>query len=347
MNQHEQDLQIIEKLRADVERLESLESLEQQIQALKDERKEMINSTSLLSHKLEEYRQGMEEWEWFFDHSLEGLCIASLDGYFKRVNPAFAKMLGYKAQELMATPFSDFVHPDDKHKTSDELNALGDGIDSINFENRYRNKQGEWRWLSWHCPGIGQQKTKIYAIARDVTESKQTQADIIYKATHDPLTQLFNRAAFEEHLTEAMARAKRNSNIKVVMYMIDLDGFKTINDTYGHQAGDQVLRVLAERLQENLRQGELVCRLGGDEFAILIEGDDDLQITPLAERILTATLLPITHLQQQLVVGCSIGISIYPQALDAHQLIAQADKAMYSIKKTGKCGFSLYQSQMG
>ncbi|ABE55113.1 GGDEF domain [Shewanella denitrificans OS217] len=342
MAEHKQDHKVIEKLRADVLRLESLE---QQIDSLQQERNNLIDSSTKLSSRLDEYRQGMEEWEWFFRNSLEGLCIAGLDGYFKRVNPAFAAMLGYSVEELLAKPFSSFIHPDDLSKTATELHSLGSGVDSINFENRYRNKQGEWRWLSWHCPGV-KQTSKLYAIARDVTDTKQAQADILYKATHDTLTKLYNRAAFDDNLADAMARAKRNTSNLVIMYLIDLDGFKTVNDTHGHPVGDRVLKVLAKRLLNAQRQGEMVCRLGGDEFAILIEGTGDTQVSPLAERILLSIKQPIDVEELQLSIGCSIGISIYPSlAANSDELFSQSDKAMYTIKNTGKNGFCLYKNQ--
>jgi diguanylate cyclase (GGDEF)-like protein/PAS domain S-box-containing protein len=342
MAEHKQDHEVIEKLREDVHRLESLE---QQIDSLQQERINLIDSSTKLSSRLDEYRQGMEEWEWFFHNSLEGLCIAGLDGYFKRVNPAFAAMLNYSVEELLAKPFSAFIHPDDLDKTAAEVASLGSGVDSICFENRYRNKQGEWRWLSWHCPGV-KQTTKLYAIARDVTETKQAQADILYKATHDSLTKLFNRAAFEDKLPQAIARAKRNPNYRVIMYLIDLDGFKAVNDTHGHPVGDRVLRVLSERLLDIQRQGEMICRLGGDEFAVLIEGTVDTQVSPLAERILTSVKQPIEINNNQLNIGCSIGISIYPElASNSDELFSQADKAMYAIKNKGKSGFGLYKTQ--
>jgi diguanylate cyclase (GGDEF)-like protein/PAS domain S-box-containing protein len=342
MAEHKQDHKVIEKLRTDVLQLEKLE---QQIEALQQERNKLIDSSSKLSSRLDEYRQGIEEWEWFFDNSLEGLCIAGLDGYFKRVNPAFAAMLNYSAVELLSKPFSSFIHPDDLAKTDAELHSLGSGIDCINFENRYRNKQGEWRWLSWHCPGV-KQTNKLYAIARDVTDTKQAQADILYKATHDSLTKLFNRAAFDDNLAEVMARANRNPDNRVILYLIDLDGFKTVNDTHGHPIGDSVLRELAQRLLNTQRQGEMVCRLGGDEFAILIEGNVDTQVSPLAVRILSSIKLPINIDKHKLHMGCSIGISIYPGlAANSDELISQADKAMYAIKNTGRSGFGIYENQ--
>jgi diguanylate cyclase len=157
---------------------------------------------------------------------------------------------------------------------------------------------------------------------------------------------LFNRAAFEDKLPQAIARAKRNPNYRVIMYLIDLDGFKAVNDTHGHPVGDRVLRVLSERLLDIQRQGEMICRLGGDEFAVLIEGTVDTQVSPLAERILTSVKQPIEINNNQLNIGCSIGISIYPElASNSDELFSQADIAMYAIKNKGKSGFGLYKTQ--
>ena len=109
----------------------------------------------------------------FFNISLDMLCIASLDGYFKKVNPAFEKILGYTQQELLARPFVSFVHPDDRLATIREMEKLSQGIDSIHFENRYLCKNGQYKWLAWTCPAPKSKEEFLYAIARDLTEFKR------------------------------------------------------------------------------------------------------------------------------------------------------------------------------
>lgn len=292
MSQHsaDQGQLLIDTLRT---RAERVEALEQSIAELERERAHWYASARRLSEELEELNRIKTEWEWFFDHSLDMLCIAGMDGYFKRVNPAFARVLGYAPEQLLARPFVEFVHPEDVAATLAALEGLGTNRDCINFENRYRDANGEWRWIAWHCPALTSTTTKLYAIARDVTERKRADCELLYRASHDPLTGLLNRAAFEEGLVRALRRSRRTPGGKIALYLVDLDGFKDVNDKYGHPAGDQALQQPAGRLVRVRREGELVCRLGGDEFAFVIESASDVALEPLAQRILEAVAQPI------------------------------------------------------
>ena len=334
------DQQIVEKLRGEVGQLEMLEK---RIRELEKERVELLDSTSHLAEKLKELHQVKHEWEWFFENSTEMLCIASLNGYFQRVNPAFARNLGYSIDYMLSRPFIEFVHPDDVDLTLKEFDRLVSGNDCINFENRYRDSEGKWHWFSWHCPAITPSITKLYAIARDITARKQYDAEILYKALHDKLTDLFNRAAFEERLINAIPRIKRVSGSEMALYLLDLDGFKEINDTYGHPAGDAVLKQLAKRFKQIQRDGEFICRYGGDEFAFIIDGAGPIDPEPLAKRIMEAASQPIELDKTTVTIGCSIGIAKFPMtASDADDLISQADTALYSVKKSGQIGYKIF-----
>lgn len=331
------DHRIVEKLRKDAQ---DLATLEQQLKRLEQERDHLRNSTSELSQQLDELTAVRDEWEWFFENSLEMLCIAGVDGYFKRVNPAFARTLGYSVEELLSRPFVDLVHPDDAENTRKELDDLVHGIDSVSFENRYRDAEGNWRWILWHCPAKAENYDRLYAIARDITIHKRREQDILYKASHDSLTSLHNRAAFEERLEEAIRRCRRNAEQQVALYLLDLDGFKEVNDSYGHPAGDRVLMEIGRRFRKIKRSDELVCRLGGDEFAFLLEGITRFDLEPLAWRIVKAVQEPIDLGDMVVNVDCSIGIATFPEpASDPGELIAQADQAMYRVKQDCCGGF--------
>ncbi|WKE64265.1 sensor domain-containing diguanylate cyclase [Gallaecimonas kandeliae] len=335
------DRELISRLQGEISKREELE---RRIKALEHERRQLQDSAHQLSQELGHYRKERQEWEWFFENSLEMLCIAGLDGYFKRVNPAFSRVLGYSTDELLARPFTDFIHPDDIENTRQELAALGEGQDSINFENRYRDAKGQWRWIAWHCPALTQATTNLYAIARDITDRKRSEAEILHRALHDPLTDLCNRAAFEEKLADAIGLCGREPACQLALYLVDIDGFKAVNDSQGHQAGDRLLVTLAHRYRQLQREGDLVFRLGGDEFAFLIEAPGTLAVEPLAKRILEASSQPLELPLGTVQVGCSIGIAVFPtQASDADSLVAMADTAMYQVKKTGKKGFRLFE----
>lgn len=335
---------IIARLRKKAERLERLEG---KLKALELEHADLLDSREQLAHQLKKYHRSLEEWEWFFEHSVQMLCIAGLDGYFRRVNAAFANTLGYTREELLARPFVDFVHPDDLGKTMRELAGLGTGRDSISFENRYLAKDGSWRWIAWYCPAITDATTKLFAIARDITEDRRKEAEILYKASHDSLTGLYNRAAFEESLESAIAQQDRNHKGEVVLYLVDIDGFKSVNDRHGHMAGDHLLQVISNRFRQIQRAGEMVARVGGDEFAFLVDGTPEpsggYPVEPLAERIIAQVSEPVALSKGDVTVGCSIGISMFPgTAGDLCTLMTQADKAMYAVKYSGKNGFRKY-----
>ena len=335
-----QEPRSMDALRDEARRYEALESRIAQMHA---EQERLLDATRHMAGTLTELRGAMSEWEWFFEHSLEMMCIAGTDGRFRRVNPAFAQALGYTQEELVSRPFFDFIHPDDQERTMDELHALGRGSDSVNFENRYRDHAGEWRWIAWRVPALTPGARNLYAIARDVTDQKLVESQLLHRARHDALTGLLNRAAFEDGLADAVSRSHRYPRHELALFLVDLDGFKQVNDSRGHQAGDVLLQKVSNRLRRVARDCEMVSRIGGDEFALLIEGAADLQVEPLARRIEEATRLPDELGDEETGIGCCVGVSILPRnASDVGALFAQADEALYSAKREGKGGYRVF-----
>jgi diguanylate cyclase (GGDEF)-like protein/PAS domain S-box-containing protein len=316
----------------------SLEQLERRVSELEQIRSELFGDGQRLRQELEEYRQVLNQWEWFFENSLDILCVIGVDGYFRRVNKAFEAALGRGRDELLGRPIVDWVHPDDGAKTALELKALNDGKDTVGFETRWSHADGSWHWLAWTCPGRASNAPYLYAIARDVSERKRSEEEILFLAQHDVLTGLSNRAVFELELEQAIARTDRNRNNAVALFLLDLDGFKQINDTYGHPAGDHVLKEVAARLHSVLRKSDLVCRLGGDEFALLVEGPADTLSPPhVADKVLAAVGALIEWDGMPMVVGCSIGIVLYTgSGGNGIDLLTKADEALYAAKHGGK-----------
>ena len=333
----------LDTLRAEAARFDSLE---QRIGHLQAEHERLLGYRREMEEALSELRGAMHEWEWFFEHSVEPMCIAGMDGRFHRVNPAFADTLGYSMGELVSRPFFDFIHPDDQEPTLDALHGLGRGTDVVNFENRYRHADGEWHWIAWRVPALAPGARNLYAIARDVTVLKQNEAELLHRAQHDALTGLLNRAAFEDGLGDAVLRAGRYPRHELALYLVDLDGFKKVNDEKGHQAGDHLLREVSARLRRIAREGEMVSRIGGDEFALLIEGAADLQVESLARRIDDVMRQPDDPADTETGIGCCIGVSILPRhAADVHSLFAQADQALYTAKREGKGGYRVFEAK--
>lgn len=312
-----------------------LETLDQLLSTMAQEHERFNQMGVSLKTGLELMKRVVDEREAFFNLSLDMLCIATTDGYFHKVNRAFETTLGHTSEELLSKSFIEFVHPDDRASTLEELKKLSLGIDTLVFENRYRHKNGSYRWLSWTTPAPAAESQFLYAVARDITLQRKQNDTILYQASHDDLTGLENRARFHESMALAMARVKRAPCTPIALIFFDLDRFKPINDQFGHQAGDAVLQTIASRLKGCKRETDILCRLGGDEFALIAEGADVDQARNMAERICDEIAKPIPIGQISVDVEVSIGIAMAPaSATEAAQLVHLADQAMYQAKKT-------------
>lgn len=452
----------------------------------------------------------------FFDLSLDLLCIAGMDGYFKTLNPAWPRVLGYPEEELLRRPWLDFVHPDDRETTDQQSERVKAGETVISFENRYVASDGSYHWLGWTAiPSV--EECLIYCVARDMSERKQRQQlersmtgvvravagsgdwdtgvegslraiceqlgwhvgrmweadgetlkmtvswsapgsdahpaadlaggadravaglawargvpvqvddlrdsgdqlpgvelretdlrgavaipvmqgssmrgvmtfltpnteplvvglleaagaiglqvgefaqrldaeeqgsraealmrrDLEYRASHDPLTGLPNRTLAMDRLGSAIRAAKRSGRPVAVM-MLDLDGFKALNDTYGHQAGDDALKQVAARLLALMRESDTVARIGGDEFALVALDVDSAAAEVVAAKVVAA-------FETQLALGPvintrpSVGVAIYPtHGENPDMLLRRADSAMYAAKTSGT-GHAVYVEGM-
>ncbi|MEX6502950.1 diguanylate cyclase domain-containing protein [Pseudomonas zhanjiangensis] len=297
----------------------------------------MAATNSDLSRQLSEAQQRVRRWQEFFELSLDMLCIANTQGYFVDVNPAFLRVLGYSKEQLLQRPFIEWVHPDDVASTLEELRKLAGGIDTINFENRYRCSDGSYVWLAWCTPAPPPDSDLLYAIARDVSERKRSEAEILYQASHDSLTGLFNRAALMQHLQQACACFHRDPAQGFALLFLDLDYFKAINDGYGHRIGDELLIQVAGRLSQQCRDSDVVARLGGDEFVILASGQSALHAEELKARLVEALQAPFKVDRHELRVGASVGIARPGSGeLDLTGLLDEADRQMYLHKLAGR-----------
>ncbi len=193
----------------------------------------------------------------------------------------------------------------------------------------------------------GQGNTQQYvALFSDITERKEYESQLEHIAHFDALTHLPNRVLLADRLHQAMTQEQRRDQQLAVVYL-DLDGFKDINDRYGHETGDQVLITLSRRMKETLRDGDTLARLGGDEFvAVLIDLEDASNSLPLLNRLLTAAALPVQVGDLSLQVSASLGVTFYPQIrdIDADQLLRQADQAMYQAKVAGKNRYHVFDA---
>ena len=273
------------------------------------------------------------QWEYFFEHSLDMLCIADERGYFTEVNPSFQKALGYSKEELLNIPYLELIHPDDIDATKQTAQGLFEGCDTVSFDNRYRRKDGSYLWLNWTCPAPTETCPFLYAIARDITERKRSESEVLYRAQHDELTDLYNRSAFFQELDMAIKRHKRNPSHDVWLFYLDLDGFKPINDQHGHHIGDEVLRHVSLRIKSTCRATDIPARLGGDEFTVLYQSDNPIHAQALKDRLHQLLSEPILIHSQKLYIGASIGMAqLHSDDLSAQDFLNRADRDMYQHK---------------
>jgi diguanylate cyclase (GGDEF)-like protein/PAS domain S-box-containing protein len=264
---------------------------------------------------------------------------------------AVTKILGRPTSEFVGRSLDDLVHPDDVAATQIHLaKVLTGGLASTStFEVRVGHHDGQWRILNlvitnlFDEPEVG----AIVLNGRDVTERHALEQELEHQAFHDTLTGLANRALFFDRLSHAMDRSARVANDVAVLF-VDLDDFKTVNDSFGHPAGDQLLVQVAKRIRDALRPSDTVARFGGDEFAVLVEeGAMPEAAQEVAGRINDAMASTFRVLTNDVTMRPSIGIAIADQPLvTPDDLLRDADLAMYVAKRKGKGRYEMYQPKM-
>ncbi len=306
---------------------------------------------ALVGRFAEDLRSLEAESNRFFELSRDMICVAGFDGYFKRVNPAFERTLGYSRRDLLGRPFVEFVHPDDRDDTDVEAGDISTGGHStVHFQNRYLDKSGEVHWIEWTSVGVPEEE-RIYAVARDVTERKLLEGELELRSRTDPLTGMLNRRSFDESLEAQLAHARRYKRGGALL-IVDLDRFKQVNDEFGHVVGDEALRTVSRVLAENLREtdtvgrdeGGLVARLGGDEFALLLPETDAAGAEVVGERLVEALAAERLRIDDREVrLGISVGAATFDwrDGQSAEELMAAADRAMYVVKAAGGGGASI------
>jgi diguanylate cyclase (GGDEF)-like protein/PAS domain S-box-containing protein len=285
------------------------------------------------------------EQESFFELVPDLMCTANDQGYFTKLSYSWEKVLGWTREELCTMPFRELIHPDDLDETDEALDNLSNGQQLYGFVNRYRDKLGDYRWMQWAASTDS--NGVIYATARDVTKQRMDAERIRELAYQDTLTGLANRTYLQNAVIHAISVAERTGRRMAVLF-IDLDNFKSINDSLGHDIGDQVLAIEADRLRRSVRKADIVARMGGDEFVIFVENvRDNSDITHLADKVCKVLSIPIEVNGNLLHVTSSIGISTYPDdGKDRVTLLKSADVAMYTAKENGKNAFCYFSPKV-
>lgn len=283
--------------------------------------------------------------------SLDGIIITNKQGIIQAVNPSFTTLTGYSAEEALGrTPA---MLSSGKHDASFYQNMwqsmLRQGYWQGEIYNRRKNGENYVEWLT--VTAIRNNKGEIRqfaAIFSDISDRKQKEKQIHSLAYYDELTGLANRRLMIDRIKTALGNANYQQH-KMGLLFLDLDLFKRINDSLGHQAGDEVLVKIARRLELGIREGDSVARIGGDEFVILVpEVDNVYELESLAARLTNILTQPLTVQKNQLVVSTSIGISVFPNdGKTVDSLLKHADTAMYRAKEAGRNNYCFYNYQMG
>lgn len=282
-------------------------------------------------------REQSEELERFFSVNLDLLCIADLQGNFIKTNKAWEDILGYSTQELNKRKFLDFVHPDDMDKTLETMKQLDDGQKVLQFTNRYITINGDYRYIEWRSnPYEG----VIYAAARDITERIEYEKKILELSNRDTLTNAYNRRYVYERAQEIIEIYNRTGQLFSVC-ILDIDHFKNINDDYGHQIGDCVLKEFTKIIDNNLRPYDILGRYGGEEFIVVLTNTDIEDSILVIERILNIIRKKEFNFEgNKISFTFSAGISnckeILKEQIIIDNLIELADKRMYQAKNAGR-----------
>ena len=286
-----------------------------------------------------------------FSHAREGIIITDVKGSIIDINEAFTRITGYGREEVLGQ--------------SPRILKSG-RQDKAFYDVMWRDltEHGHWSGEIWNRRQDGETYAELLTISSvrdaagvvqqyvglfsDITAIKQHQSQLEHIAHFDALTSLPNRVLLADRLQQAMAQAQRREHHLAVVYL-DLDGFKAINDRHGHDAGDQVLITLAQRMKQVLREGDSLARLGGDEFvAVLIDLEDQSSSRTMLTRLLAACAQSIQVGEHSLQVSASLGVTFYPQEqeIDADQLLRQADQAMYQAKLAGKSRYHMFDATL-
>jgi diguanylate cyclase (GGDEF)-like protein/PAS domain S-box-containing protein len=306
-------------------------------------------------HQVEIARvQAEERFRIAFEHAPIGLAIVSLQGptagRWTQTNPSLARILGYEPGELDGARIDDVTHPGDRHQTQRLLGDLR-SQKPIVVEKRFVRKDGSSVWAyvsSTPVPSLDGEPV-AYAVTQlmDISERRSFEQQLRHMADHDPLTGLYNRRRFETELERVIELARADDE-PTALLVLDLDGFKTVNDRFGHPVGDDLVTHIGGLLRRSVRKSDFVSRLGGDEFAVILRDCRLKQATDVAEKVLETIRSRgvVVTPRGTARVTTSIGIAIFQPgcATTADELAVRADTAMYDAKADGRNGYSVFST---
>ncbi|MEN8199099.1 MAG: sensor domain-containing diguanylate cyclase [Thermodesulfobacteriota bacterium] len=309
-----------------------------QIKETIDQLRESINKLQTLEN---EYLKQEEQLYIISEFANDWEYWQAPDGRYRYVSPSCESVTGYKPSDFYNDPglLKKIIAANnwEKWKLHSHKMAQNGQVNPIEFQ--IKTREGDIRWIHHICQSVTGKDGEDLGVRgsnRDITNLKELQERLKHMAGHDLLTDLPNRALFLEHLAQTIKEAKRNSTMFAVVF-IDLDGFKEINDTHGHEAGDHVLKMLANMLTGVIRENDIVARLGGDEFVGMFDLKEENDVDIIRQKISETLSNEISCTTYGLTIYYSLGMSIYPvDGATVDSLLRKADQEMYRQKKKNK-----------
>ncbi len=291
-----------------------------------------------------------QRWRTAFEQAPVGMAHIGVDGRFRRVNPALCTMLGYTADQILSMQPVDISHPDDTDEAAHAIADLAaDTIGHFRTEKRYLDAKGLTVWCAVSAVPVHDPQGQVDHILvhfLDISAQKRLETELHHLAVHDPLTGLLNRRGFDRALASHVAYVDRYGP-RGALLVLDLDGLKVINDTCGHNAGDEAITATANVLQRRLRSTDTIARLGGDEYAVILPDANRDQAAVVAAMLVTAIRTETTPLDADVELTASIGVALFDTPGRTPQdLMSHADRSMYAAKNAGRNGFAI-QPQSG
>ena len=297
-------------------------------------------------------QQAERSFRSIFENATEGIFQTSPDGRYLNVNPALAAIYGFSSGAELIASIGDIQHQiyTDPSRRAEFMRLMRETGVVTNFVSEIRRKDGDDIWISENARAVQDEAGNLLfyeGTVEDVTETKLNQEKLEHLANHDPVTGLPNRLLMNDRLRQMMLSAQRSKSI-VAVALVDLDHFKLINDTFGHNRGDQLLQTMSHRMLACVREADTVGRLGGDEFVLLLSGAGRGEaMSQVVQRVLQTIARPSQIEGRELSVSCSVGVSIFPRdGRDVQTLLKNADTAMYKAKELGRNNFQFYSPEM-
>ncbi|TCI21127.1 PAS domain S-box protein [Exiguobacterium sp. SL-9] len=291
-------------------------------------------------------RQSEMQYRLITENMSDLVCILERDGRVRYASPSHQSVLGYAPTFYEGKNTLDFIHPEDVLATRQQLKVMTEGSEPLTLEFRHLHHDGRWIWLETKIQAIYKDATLLHylTVTREIMQRKVLEKQLKHLAYHDPLTVLPNRRYFLAYLEEALSRIDEDDE-ELAILSLDIDHFKQINDTLGHDIGDELLRQFSHRLTQTLRKQDIIARFGGDEFSVLIRYTNPSAPDLVAEKLIASLQHPWQIEGHTFTTTSSVGVACYQSAVTIKRLLKQADLALYEAKLNGRNQYVIFQDR--